>query len=228
MYVGQFAIGLALKASFPGIPTLPLLLGVGFLDILDGIFIMLGWDIVTPNFAAGPYLFFDLTFIDWDHSLLAAVVWSVVWACLFWKDRRIAVLAFVASFSHFLADWPMHNNDLALLPHSQTHFGLGLWGRLGTASWVIEGVFVVVLAAYAWNSARKRGVNWIWPLVVLAIAFFNLSPWLSPMKHIAVLDEPAAHLLHGLLVTLGFLLPGALLTWLVNREERKALRLRTR
>ncbi|MEQ8044338.1 hypothetical protein ABQW67_15725 [Xanthomonas hortorum] len=159
MYVGHFAIGLALKASFPGIPTLPLLLGVGFLDILDGIFIMLGWDIVTPNFAAGPYLFFDLTFIDWDHSLLAAVVWSVVWACLFWKDRRIAVLAFVASFSHFLADWPMHNNDLALLPHSQTHFGLGLWGRLGTASWVIEGVFVVVLAAYAWNSARKRGVN---------------------------------------------------------------------
>ncbi|APP79351.1 hypothetical protein ABQZ99_017250 [Xanthomonas hortorum pv. vitians] len=228
MYVGHFAIGLALKASFPGIPTLPLLLGVGFLDILDGIFIMLGWDIVTPNFAAGPYLFFDLTFIDWDHSLLAAVVWSVVWACLFWKDRRIAVLAFVASFSHFLADWPMHNNDLALLPHSQTHFGLGLWGRLGTASWVIEGVFVVVLAAYAWNSARKRGVNWIWPLVVLTIAFFNLSPWLSPMKHIAVLDEPAAHLLHGLLVTLGFLLPGALLTWLVNREERKALRLRTR
>ncbi|MCC8554370.1 hypothetical protein [Xanthomonas hortorum] len=228
MYVGHFAIGLALKASFPGIPTLPLLLGVGFLYILDGIFIMLGWDIVTPNFAAGPYLFFDLTFIDWDHSLLAAVVWSVVWACLFWKDRRIAVLAFVASFSHFLADWPMHNNDLALLPHSQTHFGLGLWGRLGTASWVIEGVFVVVLAAYAWNSARKRGVNWIWPLVVLTIAFFNLSPWLSPMKHIAVLDEPAAHLLHGLLVTLGFLLPGALLTWLVNREERKALRLRTR
>ncbi|MGN5576786.1 hypothetical protein GTJ42_04325 [Xanthomonas hortorum pv. gardneri] len=228
MYVGHFAIGLALKASFPGIPTLPLLLGVGFLDILDGIFIMLGWDIVTPNFAAGPYLFFDLTFIDWDHSLLAAVVWSVVWACLFWKDRRIAVLAFVASFSHFLADWPMHNNDLALLPHSQTHFGLGLWGRFGTASWVIEGVFVVVLAAYAWNSARKRGVNWIWPLVVLTIAFFNLSPWLSPMKHIAVLDEPAAHLLHGLLVTLGFLLPGALLTWLVNREERKALRLRTR
>lgn len=46
------------------------------------------------------------------------------------------------------------------------------------------------------------------------------------MKHIAVLDEPATHLLHGLLVTLGFLVPGALLTWLVNREARKALVLR--
>lgn len=226
MYVGHFAIGLALKARFPATPTLPLLLGVGFLDVLDGIFIMLGWDLVTPNLAAGPYLFFDLTFIDWDHSLLAAVVWSVVWAGFFWKDRRVAVLAFIASFSHFLADWPMHNNDLALLPHSQTHLGLGLWGRLGTASWVIEGIFVALLAAYAWQSARKRGVNWNWPLVVLTVAFFNLSPWLSPMKHIAVLDEPAAHMLHGLLVALGFLVPGALLTWLVDREARKALVLR--
>ncbi|PPU21210.1 hypothetical protein [Xanthomonas arboricola] len=226
MYVGHFAIGLALKARFPSTPTLPLLLGVGFLDILDGLFIMLGWDLVTPNLAAGPYLFFDLTFIDWDHSLLAAVVWSVVWAGFFWKDRRVAVLAFIASFSHFLADWPMHNNDLALLPHSQTHLGLGLWGRLGTTSWVVEGIFVAVLAAYAWQSARKRGVNWNWPLVVLTVAFFNLSPWLSPMKHIAVLDEPAAHMLHGLLVTLGFLVPGALLTWLVDREARKTLVLR--
>lgn len=69
-------------------------------------------------------------------------------------------------------------------------------------------------------------MNWNWPLVVLTVAFFNLSPWLSPMKHIAVLDEPTAHMLHGLLVTLGFLVPGALLTWLVDREARKTLVLR--
>jgi hypothetical protein len=32
-----------------------------------------------PEPHAGPYLFFDLTFIDWDHSLLMAAFWSVVW-----------------------------------------------------------------------------------------------------------------------------------------------------
>lgn len=42
MYVGHFAIGLAIKARHPEIPALPILLGVGFLDILDGLFIIVG------------------------------------------------------------------------------------------------------------------------------------------------------------------------------------------
>lgn len=134
MYVGHFAIGLALKARFPQTPSLPLLMGVGFLDLLDGLFIVAGFNTVTPNLLAGPYLFFDLTFIDWDHSLLAALFWSVVWAVLFIRDKRVAALAFVAAFSHFVADWPMHNADLALFPYSAQHFGLGAWGKLGTLS----------------------------------------------------------------------------------------------
>ncbi|WWW34635.1 hypothetical protein V8017_16700 [Stenotrophomonas rhizophila] len=222
MYVGHFAIGLALKARFPRIPTLPLLIGVGFLDILDGLFIIFGWNQVTPDLSAGPYLFFDLTFIDWDHSLLAALLWSGVWAALFFRNRTVAAMAFVASFSHFLADWPMHNADLALYPFSATHLGLGLWGTLGTMSWVIEGLFVAVLVAYAWRTSAKRGVSLLWPTVAMGVAFINLSPWLSPMKQVATMNEPAAHLLHGLLVTAGFLLPGALLTWLVNRAEKRA------
>jgi hypothetical protein len=40
------------------------------------------------------------------------------------------------------------------------------------------------------------------------------------MKFVAELSEPATHLLHGALVTIGFLVPGLLLTWLINREER--------
>ncbi len=219
MFVGHLAIGLALKARYPKMPTLPIMLGVGFIDILDGLFIIFGWNQVTPNLAAGPYLFFDLTFIDWDHSLLAALFWSAVWGAIFIKDKRVALLAFVAAFSHFLADWPMHNSDLALYPYADMHLGYGLWGKLGTLSWVLEGVFVLLLAVYAWHSCAKRGVNLFWPCVVLAVCFFNLSPWLSPMKQVATLGEPAAHLIHGVLVTLGFLLPGLLMTWLINHAE---------
>lgn len=222
MYVGHFAIGMALKARYPKVPTLPLLLGVGFLDILDGIFIVAGLDKVTANLRAGPYLFFDLTFIDWDHSLLAALFWSAVWAAIFLRDRRAAALAFVACFSHFVADWPMHNADLALYPHSALHFGLGAWGKLGTLSWVLEGVFAAALMFYAWRSAWLRGAQWVWACLVLCVIFVNLSPWFSPMKQIAALGEPAAHMLHGIAVTLGFVLPGLLLTWLINRAERRA------
>ncbi|MCA0177760.1 MAG: hypothetical protein LCH73_15990 [Proteobacteria bacterium] len=220
MYVGHFAIGLALKARFPKTPTLPLLLGVGFLDILDGLFIVLGWNLVTPNLNAGPYLFFDLTFIDWDHSLAAALLWSLVWGALFIRDKRGALLAFVAAFSHIVADWPLHNHDLALFPYADTHLGLGGWGRLGTLSWVLEGLFAAVLAAYAARRAAQQGQRWIWPCVLLLVLFANLSPWLSPMKLVATWGEPAAHLTHGVLVTLGFLLPGLMLTVLIDRAAR--------
>jgi len=220
MYVGHFAIGLAIKARYPKVPALPIMMGVGFLDLLDGIFILLGFNTVTPNLASGPYLFFDLTFIDWDHSLLAALFWSMIWGLLFVKHRAVAAVAALAAFSHFIADWPMHNSDLALYPHSIEHYGYGLWGKLGTLAWVIEGVFSAVLAVYAWRISACRGVSLVWPCAVLVVLFLQLSPVASPMKFVATLQEPLTHILHGALVSLGFLIPGLLLTWLLDRAER--------
>ncbi|RYF35851.1 MAG: hypothetical protein EOO38_28545 [Cytophagaceae bacterium] len=220
MYVGHFAIGLAIKARYPKIPAMPILMGVGFLDLLDGIFIILGFNTVTPNLKSGPYLFFDLTFIDWDHSLLAAVFWSVVWGLLFVRHRSVAIVAAAAAFSHFIADWPMHNSDLALYPHSVEHYGYGLWGRLGTVAWILEGAFSAVLAGYAWQQSARRGVSLMWPCAVLVVLFLQLSPVASPMRLVATLDEPLSHILHGVLVSLGFLVPGLLLSWLLNRSER--------
>ena len=220
MYVGHFAIGLAIKARYPKVPALPIMMGVGFLDLLDGIFILLGFNTVTPNLASGPYLFFDLTFIDWDHSLLAALFWSMIWGLLFVKHRAVAAVAALAAFSHFIADWPMHNSDLALYPHSIEHYGYGLWGKLGTLAWVIEGVFSAVLAVYAWRISARRGVSLVWPCAVLVVLFLQLSPVASPMKFVATLQEPLTHILHGALVSLGFLIPGLLLTRLLDRAER--------
>ena len=58
--------------------------------------------------------------------------------------------------------------------------------------------------------------------MLLAVLFVQLSPWLSPMKLIATFHEPAAHLLQSALVALGFVVPGLLLTWLLDRAERNA------
>ncbi len=228
MYVGHFAIGLAMQAKKPETPALPILLGVGFLDLLHGAFVLLGWDRVTANLSAGPYLFFDLTFIDWNHSLAMAVVWSLVWGALFWRaGRGVAVLAALAAFSHFVADWPLHNGDLALYPHAVTHLGGGLWGQWGTGAWVAEGVFSAALCAYAWRAhaaRRQRGRDGrallLWPCALLAGSFVTMSPSLSPMKLIAALGEPAAHWGEGLLVLLGFLVPGWVMAWWVGRPPR--------
>lgn len=221
MYVGHFAIGIALKARHPDVPTLPILLGVVFLDILAGIFIVLGWNQVTPNLQALPYLYFDLTFIDWDHSLLAAIFWSIIWAVCFIKHKHVAIIAGIACFSHFLADWPMHNDDLALFPHSDYHLGMGLWSQFGIGSWVLEGVFSAVLLIYAFSSLRKQGVDLTWPCIFLGICFLQLSPWLSPMQLVATLPEPAAHLTLGAVISTSFLGTGLILMALMNRAERK-------
>src|SRR5215468_7344685 len=220
MYVGHFAIGVAIKSASPRTATLPIMLGVGFMDIVDGLLIVAVIDRVTPNLNSGPYLFFDLTFIDWDHSALMAIVLSLIWAACSWRDRKTACIAALAVFSHFLADWPLHNHDLALYPYAEAHLGYGLWGKLGTSSWLLEGAFSMLLIAFAGWRNGARGVSYRWADLVLVLLFFQMSPWLSPMKFVAQLSEPAAHLLHGALVTIGFLIPGLLLTWLIDRAER--------
>lgn len=225
MYVGHFAVAAAMKASKPELPAWPLYFGVCFLDILDGLFVIVGIGRVTPNLAAGPYLFFDLTFVDWDHSLVLAAFWSLVWGALFLKaGRELAAFAALASFSHFLTDWPMHDGDLALYPYSTDHLGLGLWGQLGVGAWLLEGAFAAALVGYAWRASARRGVSFLWPTLVLGALFLNLSPWLSPMQFVAAMSEPAAHILHGVLVVVGFVLPAVLLAWLVTRAEEVAAR----
>lgn len=78
MYFGHYAVATAVKAKKTEIPALPLFMATGAMDMANGIFIMLGLDKVTPNLNARPYLFFDLTFIDWDHSLVMGLFWSLV------------------------------------------------------------------------------------------------------------------------------------------------------
>jgi hypothetical protein len=224
MYVGHFAIGIAIKSISPKTPTLPIMLGVGLMDIVDGILIVAGIDRVTPNFKSGPYLFFDLIFIDSDHSVLMAILLSLLWAGLFRSDRRTVLILAVAVFSHFLADWPLHNHDLALYPYSRHHLGFGLWDRLGTMSWVLEGAFSVAMIAVAFWRNKYAGVPDKWALLLLSVLFVQMSPWFSPMKVVAQLPEPGAHVVHGLLVATGFFVPGLILTWLIDRGVRESAR----
>ena len=226
MYVGHFAIGLAIKAWRPQVPAAPIIIGVGLLDILYGLFVVAGIDRIAANLQSGPYLFFDLTFIDWDHSLLMAAAVSLCWGAFFSKNKQVAMVAVLAVFSHFMADWLVHNNDLALYPHSAAHVGLGLWGMLGTASWALEGAFSALLAIWVWRANARRGVGSGWSCLLLAILFFQLSPWFSPMLLVATLGEPAVHLAHGALILVGFVLPALLFIWLIQRAEQNAGRTR--
>lgn len=184
MYAGHFAAALAIKAKEPRAPTWALLLGVGFLDVLFGIFVMLRIERVrmTPGVAPG----FSLDFIDWSHSLVMALLWAGLLAIPFWR-RAHAVGAAVgaAVFSHFLLDLPMHPPDLALWPFSTFHLGLGLWKSLPVGWWWVELAVIAILCAYYVSRARAEktfGGRALWACaVILALHLFN-SPSFSPAR----------------------------------------------
>jgi hypothetical protein len=184
MYAGHLASALAMKAKEPRAPTWALLLGVGVLDVLFGIFVPLGIEraTVTPGVSPG----FRLDFIDWSHSFAMSLVWAVAFALLFM--RRGAVVAAwcgFAVFSHFVLDLLMHPHDLALWPHSSAHVGFGIWTFHPPFWWFFELAFIAACLGYYVARAKKLqtfgGRAWAVVAVVAILHVVN-SPWLSPTK----------------------------------------------
>ena len=183
MYAGHFAAGLAIKARVPQAPTWGLLLGVGVLDILFGPFVLAGIEraSLTPEVSPG----FTLDYIDWSHSLLMSLVWSVLFAAMFLRrGRLVAMVMGIAVFSHFILDLPMHPADLSLWPGSAVHMGFGLWRIAPPLWWFVElGVIAAGLGYYT-KQARTDGSFGRRPgLVALVVVILHVmnSPWLSAM-----------------------------------------------
>lgn len=183
MYAGHFAAGLALKAKEPKAPMWGILVGVGLLDLLFGPFVLVGIEqaTLTPGQSPG----FSLDHIDWSHSLLMSLLWSLAYAALFlrWGGRVAGVMG-VAAFSHFVLDLPMHPSDLALWPGSDVHLGFGLWRALPTGWWFVELAVVAAGAAYYVRAARHSSSFGRRPVAVVAVVvllhILN-SPWLSTL-----------------------------------------------
>jgi len=223
MYTGHFAIGLALKEHKPEIPAMPILAGVVLLDILNSFFLLIGLNRVSSDMSALPYMYFKLDFIDWDHSLLMALIWSVLWGILFIRFPKTALIAFLAVFSHFLADLLVHNHDMALFPYSDTHLGFGLWGTLGSLSWWLEGIFSLALFIYAFRKARKRGISYLFPGILMILMFIFVSPYFSVMKFAASLSHPYNHIVLAIQFLTGMLIPALLLIAYYNKVEKQAM-----
>lgn len=154
MYAAHFAAGLAIKGRIPQAPTWALIAGVFLPDFFWIAFAHVGIEPTQP-------VFFD----DWSHSLVMIIVWSTLFAALFWRRGKVIALAvWIAGLSHFFLDFLIHPARLALYPHSSIHLGWNLWqygltkSRLGpTHYWWYElAVFLLLLALYVWFSRRNR------------------------------------------------------------------------
>src|SRR5579863_3009835 len=127
MYAPHFAAALAIKSRARRAPLGALLIGAFLPDL---VWIVLARAGIEPAQSSN---FFD----DWSHSLVSVMVFATLFALSFWKRGRPVVAAiWLAVFTHFLLDFPVHPWRLALYPKSQMHLGWDLLSWGSRQSWL--------------------------------------------------------------------------------------------
>jgi len=152
MIIGHIATGLLVQALSAGrlgpkaIPIWTTVFGSTLNDILTGLFVLLGLETVKANPKFSP-LGLEFTHIDWSHSWSMILIWSLIWASFttfinhktkatdsnsLWYYSMLSVLV------HTIADYAVHNPDMALFPNSKIKLGAKLWSYAPISSWCGE------------------------------------------------------------------------------------------
>jgi len=134
VFVGHYGVAFLVKRFEKQIPLWQLFLAVQFVDVLWCVFILLGVEKarITQDYRGSLPL--DLSYMPFTHSLIAAIVWSIV-AYLAYRSfasktgpsaHRASVLVALAVLSHWVGDLIVHRPDLPLYDDAHK-MGLALW-----------------------------------------------------------------------------------------------------
>ncbi|MEO1242727.1 MAG: hypothetical protein AAFX54_12535 [Pseudomonadota bacterium] len=158
---------------------------VQFLDILWAPFVLLGVEHVRiiENFTASNH--FDLYDMPYTHSLVMAVVWSLVAGAIYIMLRKRAgliggVVIGALVFSHWLLDFVTHKPDLELW-FGGPKVGLALWNNRPLAVSTEFALLIAGLGLYLVKTKAKGAMGRVAPLILfllLAAAqlFGNFGP----------------------------------------------------
>jgi len=160
MFIGHFAVGLAAKRAAPRTSIGTLTLAAVFLDALWPLFLLLGLE--RAEIVPGPpnsFLSLNFTYYPISHSLVMAIVWSLVFGFVY-KARtqygRGALWVGLLVLSHWVLDFLVHPPDLPLWPGGPK-VGLGLWNYPAVTILIESAMFVAGVWIYAsMTRARNR------------------------------------------------------------------------
>jgi len=141
MFVGHYSIAFACRTERNKIPLWVLFVAVQFLDYIWATLVLMGIEKlrVTKGFTAGSML--DSYFHPYSHSLIMAMVWSVIAALVYRRvcgryGRRYSgsapLIIGLAVFSHWIFDLIAHPRDLAIYDNTwKVGFGFVELSRTG-------------------------------------------------------------------------------------------------
>jgi hypothetical protein len=232
LFLGHYGVALALKRAEPKLSLGTLFVAAQLLDLLWGIFLLLGWEharIVPENTPLTQLEFWDYPI---SHSLVGALAWSIVAAACYysWPTRdttrhwQAAAIVGVAVFSHYPLDVLVHLPDLPIMGNNSPKLGLGLWNH-PVATMVAELLVLGLgLAVYVGLRSKRhpvRGVRLAVLVVLLLGGYFGTSSGPPPSNMTIV----------GLSVIVLLLVLALLAAWADRRaspEELEARHLATR
>ncbi|MGH7656909.1 MAG: hypothetical protein ACREL6_01655 [Gemmatimonadales bacterium] len=165
MFLGHYGVAFGLKRADPKLSLASLFLAAQFVDLLWGIFLILGWERVrVDQFAANPSLALIFEQYPISHSLLGGFCWAVIFGAVAYslptRDRSrhhamAALLLAVAVASHWFLDLIMHRPDLPLAGMESTMVGLGLWNSVAATIAVELAVLFAGVLLYLTAPSRR-------------------------------------------------------------------------
>lgn len=219
MFVGHYGPSFAIKAGRPAIPLWLLFIAVQLVDVAWSVLILLGIEkarIVPGITASNP---FDLYYMPYTHSLVAAVLWSVAAGALSKVLLRLrkgssAAWIGVAVFSHWVLDWLVHRPDLPLYGDAMK-VGLGIWNYPVIALAVealllFGGMFMYMRRTTAINAVGRFGPPAFGILMIAIQAYIFFGPVPGSPGELAVT------------ALVSYIVFAAVIQWL-DRQRRNAM-----
>jgi hypothetical protein len=170
MFVGHYGVAFACRTERNKIPLWVLFVAVQFLDYIWATLVLLGIEKlrVIKGFTAGSML--DSYFHPYSHSLVTAILWSVI-AALIYKavcgrygrhyNKSAPWIIGLAVFSHWVLDLIAHPRDLAIYDNTWK-VGFGLWNyrdpEFALEIALLAGGIVLYLARNVVPAIRKLAV----------------------------------------------------------------------
>ena len=155
MFVGHYAVSLALKKAEKKASLGLLFLAVQFVDVFFFPFVLLGIERIkiVENFTQSTH--FELEYMPYTHSLLASILCAgliyLVFRLIPPRDKSVALVMGIAVLSHWFFDLIVHTPDLPIWKDASIKLGLGLWHN-AIATYALE---AVLLAGGLWLYLRS-------------------------------------------------------------------------
>ena len=192
MFVGHFGVGFGAKAAAPRTSLGSLFLAAQFIDLLWPTLLLIGLERVQISPGATAVTPLDFTEYPISHSLLAVVVWGLLFGGAYYVLRRSvrgAVVCGLAVLSHWLLDLLVHRPDLPLAPGASVRVGLGLWSSLAATLAVELTIFAVGIWLYLRTTepVDRKGSIGLWALVAFLLLIYMGNLFGEPPPSVAAL-----------------------------------------